>query len=148
MRLSKNSSFYPLKLSTQASNQEGLTTDLQLSDLTMQLDDAIGLPLTTQLVLDPSVRQAGSTCDREQCVRVALESHPEIAEARAKVEQASAAVRLAKRQYIPDLEADEMPLLKNTRHSSPSQKRTSLVLKKRSSCAYKRPTTSWNAPAR
>jgi outer membrane protein TolC len=87
------------------SKQDLLTTDLQLSDLTMQLDDAIGLPLTTELVLDPSVRQVGSTCDREQCLRVALESHPEITEARAKVEQASAAVRLAKRQYIPDVEA-------------------------------------------
>jgi outer membrane protein TolC len=87
------------------SKQDLLTTELQLSDLTMQLDDAIGLPLTTALVLDPSVRQVGSTCDREQCIRMALESHPEIAEAQAKVEQASAAERLAKRQYIPDVEA-------------------------------------------
>jgi outer membrane protein TolC len=71
----------------------------------MQLDDAIGLPLTTPLVLDPTVRQVANTCDREQCLRVALESHPELAEAKAKVEQASAAVRMAKRQYIPDLEA-------------------------------------------
>jgi outer membrane protein TolC len=87
------------------SKQDLLTTDLQLSDLTLQLDDATGLPLTTQLVLDTSVRQVGSTCEREECVRTALESHPEIAEARAKVEEASAAVRLAKRQYIPDVEA-------------------------------------------
>jgi outer membrane protein TolC len=87
------------------SKQDLLTTDLQLSDLTMQLDDAIGLPLTTPLVLDPAVRQVANICDREQCLRVALESHPEIAEAEAKVEQASAAVRMAKRQYIPDLEA-------------------------------------------
>jgi outer membrane protein TolC len=39
------------------SKQDLLTTDLQLSDLTMQLDDAMGLPLTTQLVLD-----IGSLC--------------------------------------------------------------------------------------
>jgi outer membrane protein TolC len=87
------------------SKQDLLTTDLQLSDLTMQLDDAIGLPLTTPLVLDPTVRQVANTCDREQCLRAALESHPEIAQAKAKVEQASAAERMAKRQYIPDLEA-------------------------------------------
>ena len=87
------------------SKQDLLTTDLQLSDLTMQLNDAIGLPLTTPLALDPGVRQVANTCDREQCLRAALESHPEIAEANAKVEQASAAVRLAKRQYIPDVEA-------------------------------------------
>ena len=87
------------------SKQDLLTTDLQLSDLMMQLNDAIGLPLTTVLALDPSVQQVENTGNREQCVRVALESHPEIAEARAKIEEASAAVRLAERQYIPDVEA-------------------------------------------
>ncbi|HET7106793.1 MAG TPA: TolC family protein [Candidatus Acidoferrum sp.] len=87
------------------SKQDLLTTDLQLSDLTMQLDDAMGLPLTTPLALDPGVRQVANTCEREQCLRSALEAHPEITEAQAKVEQASAAVRLAKRQYIPDVEA-------------------------------------------
>jgi outer membrane protein TolC len=85
--------------------QDLLTTELQLSDLTMQLDDALGLPLTTALVLDAEVRQAGDSCDREECLRVALESHPEIAEARAEIGKASAAVRLAKRQYVPDVEA-------------------------------------------
>lgn len=85
--------------------QELLTTDLQLSDLTMQLNDAIGLPLTTPLTLDANVKQAATTCDREECVRVALESHPEIAEARAEVEKANAAIRLAKRQYIPEVDA-------------------------------------------
>jgi outer membrane protein TolC len=87
------------------SKQDLLTTELQLSDLTLQLNDAVGLPLDTPLTLDPSVRQVTTTCDREQCIRVALESHPEIAEAQAKVEEAVAAVRLAKRQYIPDVEA-------------------------------------------
>jgi outer membrane protein TolC len=85
--------------------QDLLTTDLQLSDLTMQLNDTIGLPLTTPLSLEVSVRQGSATCDREACLRVALESHPEIAEARAEIEKANAAVRLAKRQYIPDVEA-------------------------------------------
>jgi outer membrane protein TolC len=85
--------------------QDLLTTELQLSDVTMQLDDAIGLPLKTQLALDTSVRTVGNTCEREECLRIALESHPEIAEARARVEEASAAIRLAKRQYVPDVEA-------------------------------------------
>jgi len=85
--------------------QDLLSTELQLSDLTMQLDDAIGLPLTTSLVLDAGVRQPGDTCERKDCLRAALESHPEIAESRAEIEKASAAVRLAKRQYLPDVEA-------------------------------------------
>jgi len=90
---------------TLEAKQDLLSTELQLSDLTMQLNDAIGLPLTTPLTLDASVRQVGESCDREACLRAALESHPEIAEARAEIEKASAAVTLAKRQYLPDVEA-------------------------------------------
>jgi outer membrane protein TolC len=85
--------------------QDLLSTELQLSDLTMQLDDAIGLPLTTPLALDAGVRGVGEICEREACLHAALEAHPEIAEARAEIEKASAAVRLAKRQYLPDVEA-------------------------------------------
>jgi outer membrane protein TolC len=85
--------------------QDLLATELQLSDLTMQLDDAIGLPLLTPLALDASVREVAATCEPEECLRVALESHPEMDEARAEIEKASAAVRLAKRQYVPDLAA-------------------------------------------
>lgn len=98
--------------------QDLLSTELQLSDLIMQLDDAIGLPLTTKLTLDPGVRQMGDGCEREQCIRTALESHPDILEARAQIEKASAAVRLAKREYLPDIEAfarysysDDVPFL-------------------------------------
>ncbi len=85
--------------------QDLLTTELQLSDLTMQLNDAIGLPLSTPLALEAAVREVSDTCQREECLRAALESHPELAEARAEIEKASGAVRLAKREYIPNLEA-------------------------------------------
>jgi outer membrane protein TolC len=84
--------------------QDLLATELQLSDLTMQLDDAIGLPLTTALTLDAGVRPVGASCEREECVRAALESHPEVVEARAEIEKASAAVRLARREYLPNVE--------------------------------------------
>jgi outer membrane protein TolC len=87
------------------SRQELLTTELQLSDATTQLNDAIGLPLTTHLVLDSSVEKVRDSCAREECLRIAMESHPEIREARAEVEKASAAVRLAKRQFVPSLDA-------------------------------------------
>jgi outer membrane protein TolC len=87
------------------SRQDLLTTELQLSDAMAQLNDAIGLPLTTQLVLDGAVNKVRETCERQECFRIALESHPEIREARAEAEKASAAVRLAKRQYLPSLDA-------------------------------------------
>jgi len=85
--------------------QDLLTTELQLSDAMTQLNDAIGLPLPTQLVLDSAVEKARENCEHDECLRVALESHPEIREARAEVEKASAAVRLAKREYVPTLNA-------------------------------------------
>jgi outer membrane protein TolC len=84
--------------------QELLTTELQLTDSITQLNDAIGLPLTTHLLLDGAVEKVRDSCEREECLRIAMESHPEIREARAEVEKASAGVRLAKREYVPSLD--------------------------------------------
>jgi outer membrane protein TolC len=85
--------------------QELLTTELQLSDLTLQLDDAIGLPLTTELALDPSVPGVQDICEREECIKTALKSHPEIIAAREEVRKAAAAVQLSKADYVPDVSA-------------------------------------------
>jgi outer membrane protein TolC len=85
--------------------QELLTTDLQLSDLALQLNDAIGFPLATKLVLDTDVPPVDDACPREACVASALAAHTEILEAQQTVNKATAAVRLAKADYIPDLEA-------------------------------------------
>jgi outer membrane protein TolC len=90
---------------TLEAKQDLLTTELQLSDLTMQLNDVLGLPVTTQLELDPTVPEVQVPCHAEECVRAALASHPEIVAARAEVEKASAAVRLAKADYFPDVSA-------------------------------------------
>jgi outer membrane protein TolC len=88
---------------TLEAKQDLLTTELQLSDLTMQLNDVLGLPVTTQLELDPTVPEVQEPCRREQCVSEALASNPEIVAARAEVEKASASVRLAKADYFPDV---------------------------------------------
>jgi len=86
--------------------QELLTTELQLSDLKLQLNDAMGLPVTTALDLDPDVAEVQPVCARETCVAQALASHPEISEARSEVEKATAAVHLAKTDiYVPDMYA-------------------------------------------
>jgi outer membrane protein TolC len=85
--------------------QELLTTELRISDLTIALNDAIGLPLKTQLSLDPNIPPAQSTCRLEECIQVALDSHPEVLEAMQAVEKASAGVRLAKAEYVPDITA-------------------------------------------
>jgi outer membrane protein TolC len=86
--------------------QEMLTTDLQLSDLNLKLNDLTGLPLTTALDLDPAVPEFQETCPREECVSAASASHPEILAASAEVQKAEAAVRLAKTDmWVPDVEA-------------------------------------------
>jgi outer membrane protein TolC len=86
--------------------QEILTTDLQLSDLKLKLNDLTGLPLTTTLDLDPAVPEFQETCPREECVSAAMASHPEIRAARAEMQKAEAAVRLAKTDmWVPDVEA-------------------------------------------
>jgi outer membrane protein TolC len=88
------------------SKQELLTTDLQLSDLKLKLNDLMGLPLTTGLELDPTVAEFQEGCSREECVKAAVDSHPEIRKARAEVEKAEAAIRLAKTDiWVPDVEA-------------------------------------------
>jgi outer membrane protein TolC len=86
--------------------QEILTTDLQLSDLKLKLNDLTGLPLNTTLDLDPAVPEFQQTCPREECVSAAEASHPEILAARAEVQKAEAVVRLAKTDmWVPDVEA-------------------------------------------
>src|ERR1700757_915092 len=86
--------------------QELLTTDLQLVDLKLKLNDLMGLPLTTALDLDPVSVESLEPCPLEECVTTATASHPEILEARAEIEKAQAAVRLAKTDiWVPDVEA-------------------------------------------
>jgi len=86
--------------------QEILTTDLQLSDLKLKLNDLTGLPLNTSLDLDSSVPEFQQTCLRAECVSAAIASHPEILAARAEAQKAEAAVRLAKTDmWLPDVEA-------------------------------------------
>jgi outer membrane protein TolC len=85
--------------------QDLLTTELQFTDLRLEFNDIVGFPLKTDVALDPDVPAPAESCNRQQCIKLALDSQPEITEARAEVEKASAGVRAAKREYIPDLEA-------------------------------------------
>jgi outer membrane protein TolC len=84
--------------------QTVLTQDLQIRDLTFQLNDLLDLPLNTQLHLreEPSVA-AASIPARDECVRTAREQSPEIRAAQQAVEKAKAGLAAAKDAYIPDL---------------------------------------------
>ncbi|HXZ79179.1 MAG TPA: TolC family protein [Terriglobales bacterium] len=82
-----------------------LATDMQIADLTLQLNDALGLPLNTKLILDPNVDVALDLQPREQSLSAALNDNPEIKEATQALEKARAAHAAAKAEYIPDITA-------------------------------------------
>jgi outer membrane protein TolC len=80
-----------------------LTVDMQLSDLTIQLDDLLGLPLDTKPLLDPNVDMAFNTPTREDALRTATLNNPEVQSADKELAKARAAQGAAKAEYIPDL---------------------------------------------
>jgi outer membrane protein TolC len=86
--------------------QAVLRQNLQVRDLTFQLNELLGLPINTQLQLreDPSVASA-STPTHDECVRTAREKSPEIRAAQQAVEKAKAGLAATKDKYIPDLNA-------------------------------------------
>jgi outer membrane protein TolC len=83
--------------------QSLLTLDLRLSDLNVELDDLLGLPLGTPLVLSPVEVTVPADLSREEMLRIAFAANPEITSAMQTVEQAKAALTAAKSAYIPDV---------------------------------------------
>jgi outer membrane protein TolC len=84
--------------------QAALTQKLQVHDLTVMLDDLLGLPLTTSLQLDADTAASSlSTPSREECIRIAREQSPEIRAAEQGVVKARAGVAAARDNYIPDI---------------------------------------------
>lgn len=87
------------------SEQDGLTAELQLNDLTTELNDLLGLPLDTPLELAPIEPAALEIGEREEYVKSALAQNPEILAAAEQVERAKAGLASAKSAYIPDVTA-------------------------------------------
>jgi outer membrane protein TolC len=69
------------------------------------LNDLLGLPLDTQLVLDPAVQQNVDIQRCEEYVKTAWAENPEIKSAEESVRKAKAAVAAAETAYIPDVTA-------------------------------------------
>jgi outer membrane protein TolC len=87
------------------SRQAVLTADLQISDLTAELNDLLGLPLDTKLALDAAVPAEFDQRSREEYVQTAWSQNPQIKAAEDAVAKAQAAVASAKTAYIPDITA-------------------------------------------
>jgi outer membrane protein TolC len=87
------------------SKQTSLTAALQLSDLTTELNDVLGLPLDTQLELSPVQPALLEEHPRDEYLKLAFAENPQILAAMESVEQAKAGVTAAKSAYIPDVSA-------------------------------------------
>jgi outer membrane protein TolC len=84
--------------------QATLVSRLNIDDLTLQFDDALGLPLGTQLILDPdSLGSPTVLPTRAEAIALLLDKSPAILSARQTVEKAQAGVAAARDEYIPDL---------------------------------------------
>jgi outer membrane protein TolC len=84
--------------------QIALTQTLQIHDLTLSLDDLLGLPLSSRLQLDPDTSaMALPIPTREECIRIAREQSPAIRAAQQVVLKARAGLSAAKDAYIPDV---------------------------------------------
>jgi outer membrane protein TolC len=83
-----------------------LVQNLQVRDLTFELNYLLGLPLNTQLKLSEDLSAtSASISPREVCVQIAREQSPEIRAAHQAVEKAKAGLAAAKDAYIPDVSA-------------------------------------------
>jgi outer membrane protein TolC len=85
--------------------QSVLTTELQIEDYTVELNDLLGLPLDTKLELDPEVETNFEALSKAEYVKEAWEQNPEIRSAEEAVAKARAGVAEAKTAYIPDITA-------------------------------------------
>jgi outer membrane protein TolC len=84
--------------------QAALVQRLQIHDLTISLNDLLGLPLNTALVLDTGTSPPPmSIPSREECIRLAQDHSPQIRAAKLTVEKARAGLSAAKDAYIPDI---------------------------------------------
>lgn len=87
------------------SQQSALTAELQLSDLTTELNDLLGLPLDTPLELSPVQTASVEERPRDEFLKIAYSENPEIKAASEAVEKAKAGVTAAKSAYLPDVTA-------------------------------------------
>jgi outer membrane protein TolC len=84
--------------------QAVLVSRLNIDDLTLQLDDALGLSLGTHLILDPDSLGVSSILPtRVEAIALLLNKSPAILSARQTVDKARAGVAAARDEYIPEL---------------------------------------------
>jgi multidrug efflux pump subunit AcrB/outer membrane protein TolC len=86
-----------------SAKQELLTTDIQISDLTAEMDDALGLPLSTTLQLEDDLRLLDEPRAQTEYLQLALAQNPELQAAKEQITKARAGVDAARDEFIPDV---------------------------------------------
>lgn len=93
------------KASVLQNQQQELQARIQHDDLQAEFDDALGLPADAAIELDDSLDQVQPPPSRDACLRLAESAQPTILAAAEAVSKATAAVGVARTEYIPDLTA-------------------------------------------
>jgi len=87
-----------------SAKQASLTLELAVTDLTMQFDDVLGLPIGTDLRLDPDLLGVTPVLpSRESAIKLLRQQNPKVLSAQQAVEKAKAGVSGAKDAYIPNI---------------------------------------------
>jgi outer membrane protein TolC len=86
------------------SRQALLAAQNQISDLNAEMDNLIGLPLSTELEL-AGIEEPSAPLAREEYLKSALERSPELRAARETEIKAQSAVRAARFEYVPNVGA-------------------------------------------
>lgn len=85
-------------------NQQSLiAAEIQIADLTSELNNLLGLPLDSQLELSDPGPPPGEVQAREHYRQTALARNPELEAAKATVDKANSGVKAAYDEYIPDV---------------------------------------------
>jgi len=87
------------------SRQALLAAENQVSDLTAEMDDLLGLPSDTELELAEVVESSCERLTHEQYLKVAFDHNAELWAATETVSKARSAVMAAKYEYIPNVGA-------------------------------------------
>lgn len=87
------------------SRQALLAAENQVSDLTSEMDNALGLPLDMELDLAGVDTSPAAQLTRQQYTDEALARNPEVQAARETVAKARSALNAARYEYIPDIGA-------------------------------------------
>lgn len=80
-----------------------IVADIQVADLTSELNNVLGLPLDIELELSDPGPPQGAVQAREHYLQTALARNPELEAAKAMVDKADRGVKAAYDEYIPDV---------------------------------------------